>query len=117
MSLIFPVGEFRFVPLVTQRLNLFCHLETGSALLVLAMVTALLAPRQVGAQAGVTLRYYYPVAVSGPLNAHDWDGQGLQRFAPSTAPQVHKRPTDRSASASQAGGTAGRERWRNCGRA
>src|SRR5690242_788353 len=38
------------------------------ALIVLAMVAALLAPGQVGAQAGVTLRYYYPVGVSGPLN-------------------------------------------------
>jgi len=37
-------------------------------LVAVAAVVGLLAPANVGAQAGVTLRYYYPVGVSGPLN-------------------------------------------------
>jgi sn-glycerol 3-phosphate transport system substrate-binding protein len=39
-----------------------------ASFLLAAMVFAVLIPWPAGAQAGVTLRYYYPVGVSGPLN-------------------------------------------------
>jgi sn-glycerol 3-phosphate transport system substrate-binding protein len=39
-----------------------------AALVVVAVIAGSLAPGRAVAQAGVTLRYYYPVGVSGPLN-------------------------------------------------
>jgi sn-glycerol 3-phosphate transport system substrate-binding protein len=43
-------------------------LRRWTALIVVSLLAAGLVPGHAGAQAAVTLRYYYPVGVSGPLN-------------------------------------------------